>query len=208
MVEEQRTQIGTLKALGYRKLAIAAKYICYALLATVGGSIMGMLLGEKIIPYVIITAYGIMYHNVSNTISIDYQLSFALIASGASIVCTVGATLFACTKELQETPASLMRPPAPKEGKRVLLERITFIWKHLSFSWKSTIRNLFRYKKRLIMTVFGIAGSMGLMLVGFGIQDSISDIAAIQYRDLQHYTGMIIEDEDSTEKEKRSFWIL
>ena len=143
-----------------------------------------------------------MYHNVSNTISIDYQLSFALIASGASIVCTVGATLFACTKELQETPASLMRPPAPKEGKRVLLERITFIWKHLSFSWKSTIRNLFRYKKRLIMTVFGIAGSMGLMLVGFGIQDSISDIAAIQYRDLQHYTGMIIEDEDSTEKEK------
>lgn len=202
MVEEQRTQIGTLKALGYRKLAIAAKYICYALLATVGGSIMGMLLGEKIIPYVIITAYGIMYHNVSNTISIDYQLSFALIASGASIVCTVGATLFACTKELQETPASLMRPPAPKEGKRVLLERITFIWKHLSFSWKSTIRNLFRYKKRLIMTVFGIAGSMGLMLVGFGIQDSISDIAAIQYRDLQHYTGMIIEDEDSTEKEK------
>ena len=202
MVEEQRTQIGTLKALGYRKPAIAAKYICYALLATVGGSIMGMLLGEKIIPYVIITAYGIMYHNVSNTISIDYQLSFALIASGASIVCTVGATLFACGKELQETPASLMRPPAPKEGKRVLLERITFIWKHLSFSWKSTIRNLFRYKKRLIMTVFGIAGSMGLMLVGFGIQDSISDIAAIQYRDLQHYTGMIIEDEDSTEKEK------
>lgn len=202
MVEEQRTQIGTLKALGYGKLAIAAKYICYALLATVGGSIMGMLLGEKIIPYVIITAYGIMYHNVSNTISIDYQLSFALIASGASIVCTVGATLFACGKELQETPASLMRPPAPKEGKRVLLERITFIWKRLSFSWKSTIRNLFRYKKRLIMTVFGIAGSMGLMLVGFGIQDSISDIAAIQYRDLQHYTGMIIEDEDSTEKEK------
>lgn len=202
MVEEQRTQIGTLKALGYGKLAIAAKYICYALLATVGGSIMGMLLGEKIIPYVIITAYGIMYHNVSNTISIDYQLGFALIASGASIVCTVGATLFACTKELQETPASLMRPPAPREGKRVLLERITFIWKHLSFSWKSTIRNLFRYKKRLIMTVFGIAGSMGLMLVGFGIQDSISDIAAIQYRDLQHYTGMIIEDEDSTEKEK------
>ena len=202
MVEERRTQIGTLKALGYRKPAIAAKYICYALLATVGGSIMGMLLGEKIIPYVIITAYGIMYHNVSNTISIDYQLSFALIASGASIVCTVGATLFACGKELQETPASLMRPPAPKEGKRVLLERITFIWKHLSFSWKSTIRNLFRYKKRLIMTVFGIAGSMGLMLVGFGIQDSISDIAAIQYRDLQHYTGMIIEDEDSTEKEK------
>ena len=202
MVEEQRTQIGTLKALGYKKNSIAAKYICYAFLATVLGCILGMLIGEKIIPYVIITAYGIMYHNVSNSIYIEYQFSFALIASCASIVCTVGATFFACGKELQETPASLMRPPAPKEGKRVLLERITFIWKHLSFSWKSTIRNLFRYKKRLVMTIFGIAGSMGLMLVGFGIQDSVSDIATIQYRDLQHYEGMIIEDSDATEEER------
>ena len=201
MVEEQRTQIGTLKALGYKKSAIAAKYICYAFFATLLGSVLGMLIGEKIIPYIIITAYGIMYHNVANTISIDYQPGFALIASAASVVCTVGATLFASGKELQETPASLMRPPAPKEGKRVLLERLTFIWKHLSFSWKSTIRNLFRYKKRLIMTVFGIAGSMGLMLVGFGIQDSISDIAAIQYRELQHYDGMVIEDSDATEEE-------
>ena len=201
MVEEQRTQIGTLKALGYKKSAIAAKYICYAFFATLLGSVLGMLIGEKIIPYIIITAYGIMYHNVANTISIDYQPGFALIASAASVVCTVGATLFASEKELQETPASLMRPPAPKEGKRVLLERLTFIWKHLSFSWKSTIRNLFRYKKRLIMTVFGIAGSMGLMLVGFGIQDSISDIAAIQYRELQHYDGMVIEDSDATEEE-------
>lgn len=201
MVEEQRTQIGTLKALGYKKSAIAAKYICYAFFATLLGSVLGMLIGEKIIPYIIITAYGIMYHNVANTISIDYQPGFALIASTASVVCTVGATLFASGKELQETPASLMRPPAPKEGKRVLLERFTFIWKHLSFSWKSTIRNLFRYKKRLIMTVFGIAGSMGLMLVGFGLQDSISDIAAIQYRELQHYDGMVIEDSDATEEE-------
>ena len=201
MVEEQRTQIGTLKALGYKKSAIAAKYICYAFFATLLGSVLGMLIGEKIIPYIIITAYGIMYHNVANTISIDYQPGFALIASAASVVCTVGATLFASGKELQETPASLMRPPAPKEGKRVLLERLTFIWKHLSFSWKSTIRNLFRYKKRLIMTVFGIAGSMGLMLVGFGLQDSISDIAAIQYRELQHYDGMVIEDSDATEEE-------
>ena len=201
MVEEQRTQIGTLKALGYKKSAIAAKYICYAFFATLLGSVLGMLIGEKIIPYIIITAYGIMYHNVANTISIDYQPGFALIASAASVVCTVGATLFASGKELQETPASLMRPPAPKEGKRVLLERFTFIWKHLSFSWKSTIRNLFRYKKRLIMTVFGLAGSMGLMLVGFGLQDSISDIAAIQYRELQHYDGMVIEDSDATEEE-------
>lgn len=118
MVEEQRTQIGTLKALGYRKPAIAAKYICYALLATVGGSIMGMLLGEKIIPYVIITAYGIMYHNVSNTISIDYQLSFALIASGASIVCTVGAIPFCLREGASGNSRILNASPCTKGGKK------------------------------------------------------------------------------------------
>ena len=96
-----------------------------------------------------------------------------------------------------------MRPPAPKEGKRILAERITFLWKHLSFTWKSTLRNLFRYKKRLFMTVFGIAGSMGLMLVGFGLRDSIMNIAVIQYRDLQHYEGNVIEDEDADEEQRR-----
>lgn len=203
MVEEQRTQIGTMKALGYGKAAIAAKYICYALLATIGGSILGFLVGEKIIPYIIITSYGIMYHNVSNTLNINYEVKYTLIASVASIVCTVGATLFACVRELRETPASLMRPPAPKEGKRVLIERITILWRHLSFTWKSTLRNLFRYKKRLFMTVFGIAGSMGLMLVGFGLRDSIMDIALIQYRDLQHYEGNVIEDEDADEEQRK-----
>ena len=203
MVEEQRTQIGTMKALGYGKAAIAAKYICYALFATIGGSILGFLVGEKIIPYIVITSYGIMYHNVSDTLCINYEMKYTLIASGASIICTVGATLFACVRELRETPASLMRPPAPKEGKRVLVERITFLWKHLSFTWKSTLRNLFRYKKRLFMTVFGIAGSMGLMLVGFGLRDSIMDIAVIQYRDLQHYEGNVIEDEDADEEQRK-----
>ena len=158
-----------MKALGYSEISIASKYLNYAFLATAGGRVAGILIGEKIIPFVIIKSYGIMYHNVANTISIDYQPGFALIASTASVVCTVGATLFASGKELQETPASLMRPPAPKEGKRVLLERLTFIWKHLSFSWKSTIRNLFRYKKRLIMTVFGIAGSMVAGAGGQGV---------------------------------------
>lgn len=202
MVEEQRTQIGTMKALGYGKSAIAMKYICYALLATVGGSIFGVLIGEKILPYIIITAYGIMYHNVSNSMRIDYEFKFAMIASAAAIVCTVGATLFACGKELRETPASLMRPPTPKEGKRILAERITFIWKRLSFTWKSSLRNLFRYKKRLFMTIFGIAGSMGLMLVGFGLRDSIMDVAVRQYEELQHYEANVIEDEDATEQEK------
>ena len=201
MVEEQRTQIGTLKALGYGKYAIASKYLNYAFLATVGGSAAGILIGEKILPYIIIKAYGIMYHNVGNNLQVHYELKFALTASLAAIVCTVGATVFSCYKVLSETPASLMRPPAPKEGKRVLVERITILWKHLNFSWKSCLRNLFRYKKRLLMTIFGISGSMALMLVGFGIRDSISDIVVKQYEELQHYDGTIITDEDATEEQ-------
>lgn len=198
MVEEQRTQIGTMKALGYGKGAIAGKYVGYALLATVGGSVFGILIGEKILPYIIITAYGIMYHNVSDSLVIDYEWKFALIASAAAVVCTVGATLFSCKKELQEAPASLMRPPAPKEGKRILAERIPVFWSHLSFTWKSTLRNLFRYKKRLFMTIFGIAGSMALLLVGFGLKDSIMDIALRQYSQLQHYEANVIEDSDAS----------
>lgn len=202
MVEDQRIQIGTLKALGYGKASIMAKYVNYALLATVGGSICGVIIGEKILPYIIINAYGIMYHNMASNLQIHYELKFAVMASGAAVVCTLGATLFSCYRELAETPASLMRPPAPKEGKRILMERIAILWNRLSFSWKSTLRNLFRYKKRLFMTIFGIAGSMALMLVGFGIQDSIMDIAVRQYEELQHYDGTIINDEDGTEKER------
>lgn len=202
MVEEQRTQIGTLKALGYGKYDIASKYLNYAFLATIGGSAAGVLIGEKLLPYIIIKAYGIMYHNVENTLRIHYEWKFALTASVAAVLCTVGATIFSCYRALAETPASLMRPPAPKEGKRVLVERITILWKHLNFTWKSSLRNLFRYKKRLFMTIFGIAGSMSLMLVGFGIRDSISDIARKQYEELQHYDGIIIADEDASEEEK------
>ena len=106
--------------IGYGKYAIASKYINYALLATVGGSILGILIGEKILPYIIITAYGIMYHNMASNLQIHYEFQFAMIASGAAIFCTIGATLFSCYRALVETPASLMRPPAPKEGKRVL----------------------------------------------------------------------------------------
>ena len=203
MVEEQRTQIGTMKALGYGKYAIASKYLLYAFLATVGGSILGILIGEKILPWVIINGYGIMYKGMMNNIQIRYEFKFAMIAAGAATVCTVGATIFSCYRALAETPASLMRPPAPKEGKRILLERIPLFWKHLNFTWKSTLRNLFRYKKRFFMTIFGISGSMALMLVGFGLRDSIMDIARRQYQELQHYTGTIIDDEDATDKERQ-----
>ena len=203
MVEEQRTQIGTMKALGYGKASIASKYLSYAFLATVGGSIVGVLFGEKVLPFIIIQAYGIMYWNIGDHMQLDYELQYALIASGAAVICTMGATLFSCAKTLAETPASLMRPPAPKEGKRILIERISFIWKHLSFSWKSSMRNLFRYKKRLFMTIFGIAGSMGLMLVGFGLYDSIMDIAILQYDQIQHYDAMVINDEDATDSQEK-----
>lgn len=203
MVEEQRTQIGTMKALGYGKAAIASKYLSYAFLATVGGSIVGVLFGEKVFPFIIIQAYGIMYWNIGDYMQLNYEMHYALIASGAAVICTMGATLFSCVKTLAETPASLMRPPAPKEGKRILIERIGFIWKHLSFSWKSSMRNLFRYKKRLFMTIFGIAGSMGLMLVGFGLYDSIMDIAILQYDQIQHYDAMVINDEDATDSQER-----
>lgn len=203
MVEEQRTQIGTMKALGYGKTSIASKYLSYAFLATVGGSIAGVLFGEKVLPFIIIQAYGIMYWNIGDHMQLDYELQYALIASGAAVICTMGATLFSCAKTLAETPASLMRPPAPKEGKRILIERISFIWKHLSFSWKSSMRNLFRYKKRLFMTIFGIAGSMGLMLVGFGLYDSIMDIAILQYDQIQHYDAMVINDEDATDSQEK-----
>ena len=203
MVEDQRTQIGTMKALGYGKASIASKYLSYAFLATVGGSIAGVLFGEKVLPFIIIQAYGIMYWNIGDHMQLDYELQYALIASGAAVICTMGATLFSCAKTLAETPASLMRPPAPKEGKRILIERISFIWKHLSFSWKSSMRNLFRYKKRLFMTIFGIAGSMGLMLVGFGLYDSIMDIAILQYDQIQHYDAMVINDEDATDSQEK-----
>ena len=203
MVEEQRTQIGTMKALGYGKASIASKYLSYAFLATVGGSIAGVLFGEKVLPFIIIQAYGIMYWNIGDHMQLDYELQYALIASGAAVICTMGATLFSSARTLAETPASLMRPPAPKEGKRILIERIGFIWKHLSFSWKSSMRNLFRYKKRLFMTIFGIAGSMGLMLVGFGLYDSIMDIAILQYDQIQHYDAMVINDEDATDSQEK-----
>lgn len=201
MVEEQRTQIGTLKALGYSKLSIAGKYLGYALLATIGGSIFGVLIGEKLLPFIIIHAYGILYTYLPIP-ALPYNIKFALIASLAAVLCTLIATMSACYRELAASPAVLMRPPAPKQGKRVVLERITILWKHLNFTWKSTIRNLFRYKKRFFMTIFGIGGCMALLLVGYGLRDSIMDVAVIQYGDLQTYDAMVLLDEEADEKQR------
>ncbi len=201
MVEEQRTQIGTMKALGYGKFTIASKYLGYALLASAGGSVIGVLVGEKVLPYIIIYAYGIMYHHIPE-ILVPYHVGYALAASFVAIACTLGATMLSCYREMGAQPAVLMRPPAPKNGKRVLLERVGFIWKHLSFIWKSTVRNLMRYKKRFFMTIFGIGGCMALMLVGFGLRDSIFEIADLQYAQIQTYDGSIFPEEDLTEAEE------
>ena len=203
MVEEQRTAIGTMKALGYSKMSIAKKYLGYALIATAGGSVLGVLIGEKILPYIIVYAYGILYQHITH-ILIPYQWIYAWMAAAAAIVCTMAATFFACYKELVARPAVLMRPPAPKNGQRVFLERIKFIWKHLSFTWKSCIRNLTRYKKRFFMTVFGIGGCMGLMLVGYGIKDSCYEIAELQFRDIQMYDGSVYLKEDISDETRQN----
>lgn len=203
MVEEQRIQIGTLKALGYSKRAVAAKYLGYACLATVVGSVVGVLFGEKVFPYIIITAYGIMYEHM-DIIVIPYNMYYGLMASAAALICTLAATFFSCFRELREQAAELMRPPAPKIGKRIFMERIPFVWNHLNFSWKATVRNLVRYKKRLFMTIFGIGGCMALLLVGFGLKDSIFEIGFLQYHELQTYEGNLILNEDASAEEKQA----
>ena len=202
MIEEQRQQIGTLKALGYSDGIIAFRYFAYAMLSTVSGALAGVVVGEKILPWVIMNAYGMLY------IGLPYYMTplnweqggLAILASAA---CTGVATLAACYKELSAGPAELMRPEAPKNGKRIFLERIGVLWKHLNFTQKATVRNLVRYKKRFFMTVIGIGGCMGLILVGFGLQDSITAIAKNQFVSLFTYqaNAVLNADVDETEKE-------
>lgn len=202
MVEEERVQIGTLKALGYRKSSIAAKYVMYAFLATMLGGTIGTLIGQIIFPAVIMNAYKIAYVTLTDFVT-PIHLKYSLISMIAAVVSTTAATLAACYKELLAAPAELMRPAAPKIGKRVFLEKITFIWKHLNFSNKAAVRNLFRYKKRLFMTILGIGGCMGLLLVGFGVKDSIMTIGDRQYNSLHIYqVKMTLADAD-TDDEKQ-----
>lgn len=202
MVEEQRTQIGTLKALGYSKFSIMKKYINYALLATVGGSLFGIIIGEKLFPYIIISTYKIIYPHIPHII-VPYNLGYAIIATLIAVLCTSIATISSCYKELISQPATLMRPQAPKIGKRILLERVPLLWKRLNFSWKSSLRNLFRYKKRFFMILLGIGGCMGLLLVGYGLRDSVGDIATKQFNELQTYDMFVFmsDDMDKTTKD-------
>lgn len=206
MVEEQRTQAGTVKALGYGSGAVICKYLLYAVTAAVLGAVFGIVGGLLLFPNVIFNAYAIMYRmtKVIAPIRLDYLLWITL----GSAACAALAVLYACVKELRETPSQLMRPKAPKAGKRVLLERVGFVWDRLSFIGKVTVRNLFRYKKRIAMTVLGIAGCTALMMAGFGVKDSISDIVSIQFGELDVYDGQVVFDEDTLAEDREDFDVL
>ena len=199
MVDEQRINIGTLKALGYTVFDIAKKYILYAFTASMIGSILGLLIGFSVFPIVIFYAYGMMYTlpDMIPAIDIELAISITLIA----ILVTTISAYVACKKELMEEPSALMRPKAPKNGKRIFLERIDFIWKRLSFISKVTLRNIFRYKKRFLMTVLGIAGCTALLVTGFGIKDSIQMIVSGQYGELLKYDMEISISNKTTDSE-------
>ncbi|NKF05517.1 ABC transporter permease [Clostridium gasigenes] len=189
MVDEQRINIGTLKALGYSKLAIASKYILYAAFASIGGSIAGIAIGFTVFPIVIVDAYSMLY--TLPPVILKFDVLYASIATLSAVLITTLAAFLACNKELIEMPSLLMRPKAPKEGKRILLERIPFIWNRFNFSKKVTARNIFRYKKRFFMTVIGIAGCTALLLAGFGIKDSIEAIVEKQFGEVYKYNMTI-----------------
>lgn len=201
MVEEERVQIGTLKALGYNRIQIMQKYIIYSLLASLIGGLLGATFGLKFFPTVIISMYQMMY-DISD-ITIEFNKYYAFLGIGIMSLCIVGATIVTAIKELSSTPSELMRPKAPKIGKRVLLEKIPFIWKRLNFTQKVTIRNMFRYKKRFLMTVVGICGCTALILTGFGLKDSISKIMDYQYIDIYNYDMLISLKDTLTSNEKQ-----
>ena len=192
MVEEQRTQIGTIKAMGYGTGAIAAKFIIYGVTAALGGAVLGAAVGTTLIPWVIFTSYGIMYTLPALQIRIYWGL--ILIAGAAGVACTVGATLWAMLSTARLSPAALMRPRAPRAGKRILLERVGPVWKRMSFSMKVSARNLFRYKKRLWMTVIGVAGCTALLIAGLGLRSSIFDIIDIQFGEIYRYDVQVSAD--------------
>lgn len=199
MVEEERIEIGTLKALGYSNMKIIFKYILYAMLASIIGGSIGMFIGLKLLPNIVWTMYSILYYlpSFEAKLKIGYGIAGIMIA----FICIGGATFIVSYKELKNMPAVLMRPKAPKNGKRVILERVKFLWKRLTFSQKVTVRNLFRYKKRVLMTIIGISGCTALILAGFGIKDSITDIVHNQFERVNSYDiSITVNTEEDTSK--------
>lgn len=194
MVDEQRINIGTLKGLGYTPGMIAKKYIVYAMSASAIGSIIGLIVGYTVFPTIIYNAYAIMY--TVPKVELRTDLFITVLSIATSIFVTTFAAFAACRRELVEDPAILMRPKAPKNGKRILLERIGFIWNKIGFIWKVTLRNIFRYKKRFLMTVLGISGCTALILTGFGVRDSIQMIVDVQFGELNKYSMTASYDSD------------
>lgn len=195
MVDENRKEIGTMKALGYNNRAIGMKFQTYALIATITGSLLGLAIGYWLFPNVIMNAYGSVYHiNDANT---RFFFWISVVSVLAAMASTGLATYFATRNLLKSNAANLLRPKSPKVGKRILLERITPIWQRMTFAQKVSARNLFRYKKRMFMTIFGVAGGMALLLTGFGLSDSISDIPDKQYGQIFNYDMQLIETEDN-----------
>lgn len=205
MVEEERGDIGTLKALGYSNLRIINKYIAYSLLSTVLGGIIGMFIGFILIPTVVWENYSIIYYLPEFYPKLRF--SYGILGTVIAVICITGSTVHSAYKELRDEPSSLMRPKAPKMGKKVILEKIPFIWKRLNFSSKTTVRNVFRYKKRALMTIIGISGCTALILAGFGLRDSIKDIAEYQYGRVFEYDLVVSlnkEDEELVNLVKNS----
>lgn len=185
MVEEERVEIGTLKALGYTNNQIIIKYVMYSLLASVIGGILGMSVGFYLLPAIVWSLYSMLY--TIPTFYYTYRLGLGMLGIIIAFICIGGTTIFVANQELKQMPSVLMRPKSPKNGKKIFIEKIKFIWKRLNFSQKVTIRNIFRYKKRALMTIIGIAGCTGLMLTGFGIRDSVVDIPKAQFGDIFKY---------------------
>ncbi|OEG16216.1 permease [Enterococcus quebecensis] len=203
MVEEKRMEIGSLKALGYRNGEIAFKFLVYAIIASLCGSVLGLFVGYYLFPTIIFDAYGQLY-NIPDFVT-PWYLSYSLIGILVAVLCTAGAAMVVLRIDLFSTPASLLRPKAPKAGQRIWLERIKPIWTRLSFIQKVTARNLFRYKQRMLMTVLGIAGCMALIITGFGLKDSISDIVDVQFNKIWHYQAVVTFNKDASEKEAQNY---
>lgn len=199
LVDEQRMQIGTLKALGYSKFSISLKYILYAFSASFFGSILGLLIGMSILPLIIYNTWKMMY--VMPNMSYDLQPYLILTSISLSVFITIFVTYLSVNSSLKEKPSILMRPKVSKAGKKLLIEKINFLWSKISFISKVTLRNLFRYKKRFFMTVFGIMGTTALLVAGFGIKDSISSIVDRQFDKIFKYDGMINFKSDISFKE-------
>ena len=196
MIEEERIEIGTLKSLGYTNLTIMSKYLLYSFLACIIGGVLGMSLGFYLLPGIVWKLYSLFYYAVPGFVC-KYRLLSGIIGTLFAFICIGGATYIVANSELKEQASQLMRPKAPKNGKKILLENIPFIWKHFNFSNKVTTRNIFRYKKRSITTIIGISGCTALLVTGFGIKDSVVEIPNKQFKEIIQYDSSIILSNDS-----------